>query len=164
MDFLNQIAEYCSAYSTHQVLAALLGHSMFMSSSESGPAFSTLQVLAALPSHSVFSKSEFSLFCLWSHFRFPPPVSWIYPCLTVSDCLYLVWIIAQVIGLPLFSSPLDIVRRSRTHACPSITLCLAHAIPVCWCFDPACVLTTSLFNKACTWFRMSYVSFTPFQY
>ncbi len=53
------------------MLAVLLGHSMFMSSSESGPAFSTLQVLAALPSHSVFSKSEFSLFCLWSRFRFP---------------------------------------------------------------------------------------------
>ncbi len=34
---------------------------------------------------------------------------------------------------------------------PRFGLCLAHAIPVCWCFDPACVLTTSLFNKACKW-------------
>ncbi len=76
------------AFSTLQVLAALPSHSVFMSSSETGPAFSTLQMLAALPSHSVFSKSEFSLFCLWSRFLFPAPVSWIYPCLTVSDSVH----------------------------------------------------------------------------
>ncbi len=57
-------SESGSAFSTLQVFAALPCHSMF--SSESGSAFSTLQVLAALPSHSVFtfgseSGSEFSL-------------------------------------------------------------------------------------------------------
>ncbi len=53
-------------------------------------------------------------------------------------------------GLLLFSSPLDIVGRSKTPACRMIALCLACVIPVCWCFDPACV-----FLKNCKWIRTS---------
>ncbi len=54
MDFLSQIAEYCSAFSTLQVLAALPSRSVFFFSSEYCSAFSTLQVLAALPSRLCF--------------------------------------------------------------------------------------------------------------
>ncbi len=58
MDFLFLSAEYCPAYNTLLVSAALPSLSVFMSSSESGSAFSTLQVLAALPRHSVFSSQS----------------------------------------------------------------------------------------------------------
>ncbi len=46
MDFLSQIAEYSSAYSTPQVLAALPSHSVFLFSLKYCLAFSTLLVLA----------------------------------------------------------------------------------------------------------------------
>ncbi len=56
-------------------------------------------------------------------------------------CLFLVWIIAHVIGLPLLSSPLDIVRWIKTHACPTITLVSCLCYTRLLLFDPACVLT-----------------------
>ncbi len=56
-------------------------------------------------------------------------------------CLFLIWITAHVIGLPLLSSPLDIVRRSKTHACPTITLVSCLCYTRLLLFDPACVLT-----------------------
>ncbi len=90
-------------------------------------------MIAALLSLVSISSSS-SHFVLPS-FLIPGCVSWISPCLV---CLYLVWTIAHVIGLLLFSSPLDIVRRSKTPACRMTALWLACVIPVCWCFDPAC--------------------------
>ncbi len=62
-------------------------------------------------------------------------------------CLHLVWIIALVIGLPKFSSPLDNVHRSKTHTCPRITLCLAHAILVSLCMTLSVFMTTSLIKS-----------------
>ncbi|XP_058617566.1 uncharacterized protein LOC131531030 [Onychostoma macrolepis] len=57
-----------------------------------------------------------------------------------SDSVYcLAWIIARVPGLSLCLALLDTVRPSSTFACPRITLCLVPAIPVCLCFDPACI-------------------------
>ncbi len=61
--------------------------------------------------------------------------------------MYLVWIIACVPGLSLCLALLDIVRRSSTHAFPRITLCLAHAIPVC-CLLTLPVFLTMLINKS----------------
>ncbi len=48
MDFPAQIAEYCSAFSTPQVLAALPSHSVFLFCSRICSAFITLPVLAAI--------------------------------------------------------------------------------------------------------------------
>ncbi len=55
-----------------------------------------------------------------------------------------VLILARVPGLSLCLALLDIVRRSQTHACPRITLCLACVVPVCHCMNLACFVTTSL--------------------
>ncbi len=65
-------------------------------------------------------------------------------CLFDSVCN---WTIARVIGLPLLSSPLDIVRRSKIHACPRITPvpCPCHTRLLL--LDPACVLTMFI-NKS----------------
>ncbi len=46
------------------------------------------------------------------------------------------WTIACVPGLPLWSSPLDIVRWSKTTPVTWVLICLALNIPVCHLFDP----------------------------
>ncbi len=61
--------------------------------------------------------------------------------------LHLAWTIARVPGLSLCLALLDIVCRSKTHACPRITLCLVCVVPVCHCMNLACFVTTSL-NKS----------------
>ncbi len=49
------------------------------------------------------------------------------------------WIIAVYLDyLSLCLALLDIVRRSKTHACPRSTLCPAIYIPVCQCLTHAC--------------------------
>ncbi len=69
-------------------------------------------------------------------------------CLAVSDCFCLCldncsrnWINSLCLAL------LDTVRRSKTHACPSNTLCLASSMSVCCVLTNACFMTTP-FNKA----------------
>ncbi len=57
-----------------------------------------------------------------------------------------VWTIVCVYGSPVLSSSLDSVRRSKTHACPRITLSLASVVPVCHCLNRACFMTTSQMN------------------
>ncbi len=58
------------------------------------------------------------------------------------------WTIACVPGLPLLSSPMDIVHRSKTMPVFTwVLICLALYIPVWHLFDPACVLTMSI-NKS----------------
>ncbi len=69
-------------------------------------------------------------------------------CLAVSDCVcpcldYCshTWIISLCLAL------LDTVRRSKTHAIPRNTLCLASFMSVCGVSTNACFMTTP-FNKA----------------
>ncbi len=73
-------------------------------------------------------------------------------------CSPVFWYLPVFPGLTLCPALLDIVRRSSTHACPRITLCLARVVPVCHWMNLACFVTTPL-NKACKWIRTSHVLF-----
>ncbi len=94
----------------------------------------------------VFSKSNFSLFCLHSRFLFPVLVSWINPCLADSDSVYTSFgLLLRLSDYPSSQALWILFADERpTHA---LLLCLACAIPVCWCFDPACDLTMFI-NKS----------------
>ncbi len=76
----------------------------------------------------------------------PARVLWIYPQPALWTLLPLFWIIALVPGLPLLSSPLDIVRRSPTHACSkdySCVLPMPYLFAVFW----PCLNMTMFCNK-----------------
>ncbi len=107
-------------------------------------AFITLIAIATLrsPSHS------HALPCVFSCVLTPAHVFWIYPfALPFGLCLHLDWIIALVPGLPLLSSPLDIVRRSPTTPVYLSTL-LSGPLYTCLLFVRPCLLLTMPVNKS----------------
>ncbi len=78
--------------------------------------------------------SNYSLALLVFSCLIPARVSWINPCLAIWTLFAPRLDYCCVPGLSLFALPLlDIVRRSKTHACLRTTLCLALTIPVCRC-------------------------------
>ncbi len=78
--------------------------------------------------------SNYSLALLVFSCLIPACVSWINPCLAIRTFFAPRLDYCCVPGLSLFALPLlDIVRRSKTHACLRTTLCLALTIPVCRC-------------------------------
>ncbi len=106
--------------------------------------FITLIAIATLqsPSHSL------ALPCVFSCVLTPAHVFWIYPfALPFGLCLHLDWIIALVPGLPLLSSPLDIVRRSPTTPVYLSTL-LSCSLYTCLLFVRPCLLLTMPVNKS----------------
>ncbi len=113
-------------------------------------AFISLIAIATLrsPSHSHSHSHSLALPCLFSCVLTPAHVSWIYPfALPFGLCLNLVRIIALVPGLPLLSSPLDIVRRSPTTPVYLSTL-LSCPLYTCLLFFRPCLLLTTPRNKS----------------
>ncbi len=109
-------------------------------------AFITLITIATLwsPSHS----HSLALPCVFSCVLTPAHVFWIYPfVLPFRLCLHLDWTIALVPGLPLLSSPLDIVRRSPTTPVYLSTL-LSCPLYTCLLFVRPCLLLTMPVNKS----------------
>ncbi len=86
--------------------------------------------------------------CLFSCVLTPAHVLWIYPfALPFGLCLNLARIIALVPGLPLLSSPLDIVCRSPTTPVYLSTL-LSCPLYTCLLFVRPCLLLTMPRNKS----------------
>ncbi len=105
-------------------------------------AFITLIAIATLRSHSL------ALPCVFSCVLTPAHVFWLYPfALPFGLCLHLTRIIALVPGLPLLSSPLDIVRRSPTTPVYLSTL-LSCPLYTCLLFVRPCLLLTMPVNKS----------------
>ncbi len=103
-------------------------------SAEYSIAYITFLAIATLRS----PLSSHSLPCLFSPALSPACVSWINPLPVVSDsvCTSL-GLLLVYLELSLCLALLDIVCRSKTHACPRITFCLACVIPVCHCMNLA---------------------------
>ncbi len=113
-------------------------------SAEYCTAFISLIAIATLRSPS----QSLALPCLFSCVLTPAHVLWIYPfALPFGLCLNLARIIALVPGLPLLSSPLDIVRRSPTTPVYLSTL-LSCPLYTCLLFVRPCLLLTTPRNKS----------------
>ncbi len=113
-------------------------------------AFITLIAIATLrsPSPSPSPSPSLALPCVFSCVLTPAHVFWIYPfALPFGLCLHLDWIIALVPGLPLLSSPLDIVCRSPTTPVYLSTL-LSCPLYTCLLFVRPCLLLTMPVNKS----------------
>ncbi len=99
-------------------------------------------------SHSHSHSHSLALPCLFSCVLTPAHVLWIYPfALPFGLCLNLARIIALVPGLPLLSSPLDIVRRSPTTPVYLSTL-LSCPLYTRLLFVRPCLLLTTPRNKS----------------
>ncbi len=118
MDFLAQIAEYCSAYSTPQVLAALPSHSVFVLFPYCS-AFITLPVLAAIRNPLSCLSLALSVFSCFDSCPCFLDLPFVFP---FGLCLPLLGLLLMFSDYPSCLNPLDIVRRSTTHACPRNTL------------------------------------------
>ncbi len=147
MDFLFLIAEYCLAFIALLVIATLRSQLPFLFSSSS---LSLVMSCCLIVCFLIFFLSSISLSsCLLDSVCTSPGLS--------SGC----WIT----HLPY---PVGYCFPETDHVCPWITLLRQKiyinkwtcAIPVCWCFDPAC-FWPCLLIKLCKWIRTSLVSFAP---
>ncbi len=156
MDFLFLSAEYCLAFSTLQVLATY-------------QAFRVCFTEPFLVFISYFSLSLVFFICLVVWLLIVCLVYWINPLPSFWTLFAPAWTIVRVPGLRLSSSPLDIVRRSKTTpvylctylSCPQYT-CLPFVRP-CLCFWPCLIIKAHISGTALQWFE-SYLSNGSFKF